>query len=431
MTAAELYGLPPGTAVTHRTAAGLLLDKVPPSLMRLVHFPQRDEMKFVVQRNDYNSIYITPQDLNLAVAPSFEATDVVAVQTASGITIGADPEVFVCGRTGRLIPAFKFLPSKADAKIHGEYETARVRTFWDGYQAEMAITDVPACSEVLTGYVRNGLYFILRQARAEHKQAKLTPANVFELTPKQLSAATPEQVALGCAPSSNAYGIPPINSEVAATLPFRFAGAHMHFGWAIPHTEDQLIAGVKAIDAIAGVFSVALFAGHESPIRRQFYGRPGEYRLPKAAAGGSRLEYRAHSSWVLCHPTIWYLMFDLSRAALRMSLNGSFGFCWNASESEVIDCMMNLDQELAHKILGRNRPVLEQIFRRHYGRLIGDLEYSWAPVIDRLLEGVGKVLADPFDMERNWALSSSDLNNHLLHRRVINNRSAIADGQPL
>jgi hypothetical protein len=47
------------------------------------------------------------------------------------VTVGSDPELFVVDGQGEMIPAFKFLPSAAEAKA------THKKLFWDGFQAEM------------------------------------------------------------------------------------------------------------------------------------------------------------------------------------------------------------------------------------------------------------------------------------------------------
>src|ERR1019366_5440055 len=102
-------------------------------------------------------------------------------------------------------------------------------------------------------------------------------------------------------------------------------------------TLETKINMVKAMDAIAGVACVALFAKYDNPIRRQYYGLPGEYRLPKHG-----LEYRALSNAWLIHPLIMNLVIDFARKAAIMGKEGLFSK-WKATEQETIDCITNCD----------------------------------------------------------------------------------------
>ena len=160
---------------------------------------------------------------------------------------------------------------------------------------------------------------------------------------------------------------------------------------------------VKALDAILGVACVSLFAKYDDPMRLKLYGLPGEYRLP---AHG--LEYRSLSNAWLSHPFITNLVFDLARKALVFGEKGYRKY-WNASDEEVIRCMVDCDVELAHEIMERNKRLFCGIIKA---------SYNWASdaTIEMLYNvfynGMESAINDPSDFVKNWKLSPSSWIRH-------------------
>jgi hypothetical protein len=273
-------------------------------------------------------------------------------------TIGGDPEVFAVDENGVVIPAYKFLPDKK--KRYGN------SPFWDGFQAEFTMQP-QTCLAYLTDRVYRGLYETHEAVTQFNPKARLTAASVLDIPEDELASAADEHVMLGCAPSTNVYGIPPIAIEDARRLPFRFAGCHFHLGYQFLNDEAVQNA-VKAMDAILGVASVALFEGLEDPRRRQFYGRPGEYRRPALGMDGYR--------WI-----------------------------WDATEQEVIDIMMTYDVERARTVIQRNASTLRQMLVRVYSNMSKVTPYADIVAdcaIKIILEGARKYIDEPDDLAKNW-----------------------------
>jgi hypothetical protein len=243
---------------------------------------------------------------------------------------GADPEIFVEDEHGAVIPAFAFLGSKAEP--HRSHEGCGV--YWDGFQAEFE-TRSNMCLAYLVDSVHYGLKAVYEKARQYNPNAKLSTRTVMEIPFDMLQNSEEKFVTFGCMPSLNVYGL---TGKVvpARELPFRSSGGHIHFGFG-QKPQETINEIVKALDAILGVACVSMFANFDNPIRREFYGLPGEYRLP---AHG--MEYRPLSNAWMFHPTIMNMVFDLSRKVVMFGQNG-FRRHWQASEEETIDIVKHCD----------------------------------------------------------------------------------------
>lgn len=155
---------------------------------------------------------------------------------------------------------------------------------------------------------------------------------------------------------------------------------------------------VKALDAILGVACVSLFDGYDNPQRRQYYGIPGEYRLP---AHG--LEYRPLSNGWLMHPMITYLVFDLGRKALLLGKKGLFPKMWKGDEQEVIDCMTSSDATKARELMDRNKKLMLNLLIAAYPWMQGT-EQAPEVLYDLLYKGIASRISEPTNITRNWNL---------------------------
>jgi Phage phiEco32-like COOH.NH2 ligase-type 2 len=269
---------------------------------------------------------------------------------SSDVALGSDPEIFIEKSDGTLFPAFAFLPSK--------YEPLKTKEegcnyYWDGFQAEFNITPNLELNDCLKS-VRFGLKAILRRAQEVDPTARLSTKTVVETPLDMLRTLPPEFVEFGCMPSFNAYGINGMSLD-GINCPHRFAGGHIHFGISqYDKAMDAIPYIVRALDAVVGVTCVSLFENFDNPIRRRYYGLPGEHRLPPHG-----LEYRPLSDAWLFNPKLAGFVLELARRVLVQVVNGKYA--WSASEDEVIDCMIRSDVGLARKILERNANAFKLI----------------------------------------------------------------------
>lgn len=313
-----------------------------------------------------------------------------------GFHIGSDPEIFVENKDGNVLPAFRFLGSKKETKVISR-DGAKV--YWDGFQAEFE-TKANTCLAYLVDSVQYGLAATLQAARKVDKDAKLSTRTVMEIPFDMLQSTEEEFVALGCMPSRNAYGLK--GKEVPPReLPFRPAGGHMHFGLG-PKPEPVMIEIVKALDAILAVACVPLFQNFDNPIRREFYGLPGEYRLPPHG-----LEYRTLSNAWLIHPVLMHMVYELGRKAVMFGMNG-FRFAWKGSEEETIEVVKGCDVAGARKIMDRNKDMyLKLIAAAHLSYpdpKTGKSDYETA--FNIFYNGLETAIAKPEDIAGNWCIDT-------------------------
>jgi hypothetical protein len=306
-------------------------------------------------------------------------------------TTGSDPEIFVVrGASESLLPAFKFLPDKATVKKGVDHDT-RAYSYWDGFAAEFGVR-VGSCHGYLIDYLREGLLGIRNKATRFDRTAKLTLQNTMTIPEITMKDAKDEEVALGCLPSLHAYGDGPeiIPGSARDTL-LRFAGGHIHFGIEGPIVKKDGVNMVKGCDLLAGVPAVALFASFDTPARRFYYGRAGEYRTPPHG-----LEYRTLSNAWLASPVIAHLVLNLARCGLKVGKEGLHDKL-GLSESEVQGIINNCDVPKAKEWTLNNLPMFAKLLQFD-GTIAG-------PNFKRVIEGgMQAIIKDPTDLVANWRL---------------------------
>jgi len=310
-------------------------------------------------------------------------------------TSGADPEIFVVDKKmNRVIPAFAFLPEKKRPLLFYDGNDRRVNAFWDGFQAEFT-TNAFHCLQEMCSSLQVGLLNISQTAKAKFPDAILSPDSVVEIEPEVMGALADQHVALGCARSENAYGTPNIQVANPKMLPFRFAGGHIHFGDkdVVKASEEKIVEWVKILDSLAGVASVLWFQGMENPIRRQFYGRAGEYRRPKHG-----LEYRTLGNAWLIHPAIFHLMYGFTRAAFMFARSG-LGKHLDVVPENVRDVVDSYDINGEKEIVRKNKPVFKSLLNYSYANSSLSAVTS---AMKAFQGGLGEFMHDPTDVEKNW-----------------------------
>lgn len=324
----------------------------------------------------------------------------LATQLGHNMTIGSDPEIFIeDNRNGVVIPAFTFLNSKEEAERtpnqHGY--SGNQRYYWDGFQAEFETAGTNTCLAWQVDSVQLGLKAVLAAAKRHNQFAKLSTKTVMDIPAEELQNASDEHIAVGCLPSFNAYGLK--GAEVAQReMPVRCAGGHIHFGIGATQ-KDKATEIVKTLDAILAVACVSLFETFDNPIRREFYGLPGEFRLP---AHG--IEYRVLSNAWLCHPLAQNIVFDFARKVVVFGQKG-FRRMWETTEQETIDCVRMCDVQRAREILARNEEIFKGILSAACnGNKVDTLHKVW-------MTGIEEAIAHPTDIARNWVLEGNWVNH--------------------
>lgn len=307
---------------------------------------------------------------------------------------GTDPEIFVKTKSGKCLPAFKFLEEKPARHPGG------ASVFWDGFQAEMNFAGAISCHESLVDHVQVGLKSILAKARVFDPSAELAPSDIIELDPADLDSADDKYVILGCAPSCNPYNIEPLQIENPRQHLLRYSGTHLHYG-AIGHTPSWFPFGtVIAMDKILGVILTALGRGWEDPRRRLAYGRPGEHRVPESKPAGTqptfRLEYRTPGSFLLRHPALLSFAADIGRLAFQIgcTIDGRDLALPDASK-----LIMACDADAAVDYIQANKKFFENLLLTQYG------EYT--KFLRMLTKGAANLAPfTSYSVAGNWNLDS-------------------------
>lgn len=316
-------------------------------------------------------------------------------------TLGTDPEIFVVDKDNQIIPAWTYLPAK-EAPARYNYNAQVGTVYWDGFQAEFTTSGQHTCFSWVSDSVQAGLRTI--HEAAQKVGGKLSIRSVIPVNPDFLQDQKPEHVQFGCAPSYNAYGLKG-NIQDGRNVPYRFAGGHLHFG--IGHLsraegarEAAIQKYVKALDKVLGVASVAFLGELDSPIRRAFYGQPGEYRMPSHG-----FEYRTLSNAWMSHPLAMNMVFDLGRAVCGLAEDGLLDG-WEVTEEETIRVITENDVEGARAILDRNKDVFKQVVK-----VITGAYYTTDAQLELAFKtwrnGISAVVADPTDVVGNWDLNKT------------------------
>lgn len=312
------------------------------------------------------------------------------------MSIGTDPEIFVVNSKGEMMSAFSFLPNK-DKPVLSEKSVRDYSTedhgskpvYNDGFQAEFE-TFSGNCLSWCVDSTQVGLKKVLEEARKVDKGAKLTLRNVMEVSHEILDSTKEEFVQFGCSPSLNAYGIEG-KKDHGREVPFRFAGGHIHLGIG-KKTDIEVSNIVKSLDMLLALPCVSFFASFDNPIRREYYGLPGEYRLPKHG-----IEYRTLSNAWLSHPLIMNMVFDYARKIVGFGL-ADIRSLWEGKEEEIKEIILTCDVDKARKMMDKNKSVINGVMSRTGYEDPEKALKAW-------FEGIESIIKNPEDIEGNWDLS--------------------------
>ena len=247
---------------------------------------------------------------------------------------GTDPEFFLTER-GERIPAFMKLPAKSETKMGW---------FWDGFQGETTV-GADNCHEVIA----QNIAYQMRKLKA--LGLNISDTTVWRVPDVLLENASDAQVALGCDPSENAYGLVGRKVEYPRFLKWRFAGGHIHQSMQAQERQNKAHVEyiVRTMDAFLGVPAVALFQNYDRFIRRRYYGLAGEYRLPSHG-----LEYRVLSNAWAFHPLSFMLTFDLARFAFSLG-RAHMRRLFVGDRRTVVDTINNCDVKTAQALMDANK----------------------------------------------------------------------------
>lgn len=308
-------------------------------------------------------------------------------------SIGADPEILVTDPDGKVIPFGTLYTEQANTGV-----------IIDGFAAEFTPT-YDYCLAYLTDRLQNCLNTAYKYVQA--KPGAQFSVQDYILTPKKWRYTLPEsQVVLGCKPSCNAYG-DTVKFKDGIDTPYRTAGCHMHFGSTTTYGANivkdpvAITEIIKWCDIIAGVWSIALLP-MQNPRRRKLYGRAGEYRTTYYSSTNSAgIEYRTHSSYVLAHPAIWHLMFEITRSAYILGMSGAGEFIRDLFPSDTVikNIINKVDVKAAQNLVKTHKDFYKATIR-HLGVYAQNMAYNLSQ-----MDGGLKNVVDFTSIPTNWKLA--------------------------
>lgn len=232
----------------------------------------------------------------------------------SSYTVGSDPELFL-RYGGKIIGSERVIP---------EIKSLVVR---DGVQVELN-PPASASPAILGSWISQSFRRLDVLVKA-HPGVEISYDRVVDLDRSELDALSDKSRELGCEPSFNIHKDYPMPSdEFKRTYTIRSAGGHLHFGLR-GDLFDERVRAVGWLDAFVGNTCVMLDRDPKASLRRQVYGRAGEYRIPNHG-----LEYRTLSNFWLRNYTLLDFVEELARIAFNVVQDG---IDEGSIESELID----------------------------------------------------------------------------------------------
>lgn len=218
----------------------------------------------------------------------------IQLSIQSGNTLGTDPELFVgrmAGKRFEVVGSEKFVPESSlmvtrdgvQCELHAGGPSYSCRQAFSG-----SVTQAMAELAVLVDYYNKD-----GRRSEESKKVFVSFTPLIKLNDSDMKKLSPDARLLNCRDSLNAYGREKIVRD-GNTYMIRSGSGHIHLGSAYIKQMDA-VELVKFIDLVAGTAIVLMARNKAEKIRRETYGRAGEYRLPKHG-----LEYRVPSNfWLL------------------------------------------------------------------------------------------------------------------------------------
>ena len=251
------------------------------------------------------------------------------------VTIGSDPEVFICNtKTKKVVSAIDLIPgAKGAPYTEGLPEGYGLQT--DNILAEFNIPPVRDKNsfihhiEFMKDYIRNFVKNINPDLDILCQASAKVPA-------KELKH--PQAKEFGCMPDYCIYHEGPNVVSSAKNTTLRSCGFHIHIGYENPNIDTSLNI-LRYIDAYVGIPSILYDTDSE---RRKLYGKAGCFRLTDYG-----FEYRTLSSyWINDRTRLEFILGQLSRA-----LNGYLSVTSIPDRNTVQNIINNNDVDLATQII--------------------------------------------------------------------------------
>lgn len=258
-----------------------------------------------------------------------------------GITIGADPEMFIIDTSdnNKVISSIGMIPGKKG-------EPFIDKNWPDGFGLEtdniLAEFNIPPCStrvefvsfiNFMKDYVRNFVKNIKLSYDIQCVASRIVDAD--QLT-------TPESMEFGCDADYNVYTECVNEKPTCDDANLRSAGFHVHVGYDGFNTNTSLQI-VKMLDLYLGIPSILVDPDTK---RRSLYGKAGNFRLQPWG-----VEYRVLSSFMMSNDDLISKVYNNTITAIA-SLN-EFG-------------PIDIDPELVQSIInGNDKTKAKQIIKKY------------------------------------------------------------------
>lgn len=252
-------------------------------------------------------------------------------------TLGCDPEIFITRIAGTVRKRVAAVGSERIVPEPQVTDDMPPRVTRDGVQVELHVPGNTACREALAGQVSRAmstLSALVTKARATRRDPSIAISfqPLVTLTRGDISRLSPEARELNCKPSRNAYGREQVWRD-GSIYPIRTASGHLHLGNSL-FTKNMIDPdeGVKVLDLLVGIPCVLVDQDPAQKIRRETYGRAGEYRLPKHG-----VEYRVPSNFWLQDYKMLSMVFGLAKLAMAVCE----GFVPNNANKWAVDQLLS------------------------------------------------------------------------------------------
>ena len=262
-------------------------------------------------------------------------------------TIGADPEICLCDKSGNLKSAIPFIEGtkQEPTPLPSGGNIQR-----DNVACEFGI--VPA--ETVEGFIKNVqttmrevLDYLPNNLRFFQCASVLFPETELDCD---------EAKQFGCDPDYNAWNLGMVNTceggDNRANQCLRSFGGHVHIGYVPGSGNDFLLedegrcATIAVMDTLIGTRSVLLDKSPGSAERRALYGQAGAFR-PTVYG----VEHRSLSNFWIFDEKYMKEIYRLAAEALRIVREGKIDELFSAvSPKHVIGCINNSDKGMASNV---------------------------------------------------------------------------------
>ena len=323
------------------------------------------------------------------------------------VNMGTDPEFFIFERIGnkhKIITADKVLPGKENKLSY--YEG---KVFFDGVQAEIN-PRANTCRETVAGYIKKLLEKAYIETTKKYDNVVFAPLGTIKLTKEDLVGVDGECLRFGCSPDMNIYSGDSLDYPNGKRFLYRFSGGHIHIGFntssfqTVMKEKMKVQKLIKMLDAVVGTMSVALVPTRMEKFRRNFYGKPGTFRIQPHG-----MEYRTLSSFWMVSPQMQSLIFGLVRDCFTYSAKGMDDkYLSKFDMDEVVRVISESDvkgaKDIYNDIIKPNyiysRDKINNSPMRH--KVVRDL-------VDIMIDKGSNYIFNPYNMLKYWEITGNGL----------------------